>query len=358
MLVNGQIKNIIPKRTLVMRYVKLFVMVLLYMGITPAYADDIERRLSDVITHFVTATGSRSDGKPWRLYVDPLVEKESHYPSVASEFLRWKIEDLAQSHFQLVSRDSLDVAIAEGEADEAQRDDYNNEEFLVAYLGCDFRLRGEYTVSGNHLDVRFILSNQHTTERHTQTKRFRLKNNKLDGRSTTPNIPPQEQKQIQVMQAAQWHDFEIEIRPHRGDGATYKGGEFVYLQFRASRNCYLRLYHIDVDGTMSYLFPNPLTGDNWIQAGKTYRLPSESYGRKWRVSEKDGALFGVEKIKAVASSQPFTHVPTERSIGKYDSDKFRSVIMRGALTRSMEDVVNPTTDPLTAEAFCIYRTEK
>ena len=53
----------------------------------------------------------------------------------------------------------------------------------------------------------------------------------------------------------------LEIRAWciRGEGGIYRDSENLVVRFYANRNCYIKVYHIDVDRNLSLIFPTPTT---------------------------------------------------------------------------------------------------
>lgn len=79
--------------------------------------------------------------------------------------------------------------------------------------------------------------------------------------------------------------------------AGYRTGQKIVVGFRASRDCHLTLLNIGTSGKLTVLFPNALHPDNFIQAGRDYRIPEADDDFEY---ELQGPA-GVEKLKAVAT---------------------------------------------------------
>jgi hypothetical protein len=95
--------------------------------------------------------------------------------------------------------------------------------------------------------------------------------------------------------------FEVRAWTSRGDGGIYKDGEDMVIHFFANSDCYIKLYHIDVGGNATLIFPNQFHQKNFIEAEKIYEIPDDSYGFAFRLT----APFGAEFIKAVAQTVQF-----------------------------------------------------
>jgi hypothetical protein len=79
--------------------------------------------------------------------------------------------------------------------------------------------------------------------------------------------------------------------------AGYPIGQKIVVGFRASRDCYLTLLNIGTSGKLTVLFPNSLHPDNFIQAGRDYRIPEATDDFEYELQGPPG----MEKLKAVAT---------------------------------------------------------
>lgn len=85
------------------------------------------------------------------------------------------------------------------------------------------------------------------------------------------------------------------------DKDEYKVGETVHFGFSSDKACYLILLDIGTSGKMTLLFPNKWHTHNKIEPGKEYAIPPEGGAFAYTV----GGPMGTERIKALASLQPF-----------------------------------------------------
>jgi hypothetical protein len=108
--------------------------------------------------------------------------------------------------------------------------------------------------------------------------------------------------ELSQVQSAAGQRFIVKVWTPRGDGGTYRDGEKLVVHFYSNRDCYIRLYHIDVNKKMKLIFPNPYCGTNFLKAGKISKIPDESWPFGFDLTEPYGAEF----IKVVASTVPFT----------------------------------------------------
>ncbi|MEW6379705.1 MAG: FlgO family outer membrane protein [bacterium] len=96
--------------------------------------------------------------------------------------------------------------------------------------------------------------------------------------------------------------FSIDLWTDRSD---YKTGDSLTLYVKSDRDCYLSLLDIGTSGKLTVIFPNPLQKDNFIRGGRTYSIPSPEFGG---VNITVSGPAGIERIKAIASIEPFALV--------------------------------------------------
>ena len=98
--------------------------------------------------------------------------------------------------------------------------------------------------------------------------------------------------------------LDIRVWNTRGEGGTYRDGENLQVNFYSSTDCYIKLYHIDVNNKLSLIFPNQYYSDNFIKAGKIYRIPDSRYPFSFTL----GSPYGIEFIKIAASTLQFDDI--------------------------------------------------
>lgn len=116
--------------------------------------------------------------------------------------------------------------------------------------------------------------------------------------------------------------FSIDLWTDRSD---YTIGDPLTIYVKSDRDCYLSLLDIGTSGKMTVIFPNPLHKDNFIRGGITYSIPSPEFGG---FSINVSGQAGIERIKAIASIEPFSLVdPAEafRSLGKENTRGLRDL---------------------------------
>jgi hypothetical protein len=106
---------------------------------------------------------------------------------------------------------------------------------------------------------------------------------------------------------AQAEALNLSLATDRGSGATYRDGEKLTLFVTASKDAYLKLYHVDVNGVAQLIWPNRFGGSGRIAAGKAMKFPGPGDGFAFLL----GKPYGTEYIKAVASTVPFTSMEAD-----------------------------------------------
>ena len=76
------------------------------------------------------------------------------------------------------------------------------------------------------------------------------------------------------------------------------------FHFYANRDCFIKIYHIDVNQEMSLIFPNQVYSNNRIDAKRVYKIPDRTYPFTFELS----APYGVEFIKVIASVLQFKDI--------------------------------------------------
>ncbi len=79
-------------------------------------------------------------------------------------------------------------------------------------------------------------------------------------------------------------------------------GEPMEIFFEVTQPMFVRIVTVNSVGKMATLFPNPYQNDNFVQPGKTVRIPPLGSP----VNLKVGAPVGVDKIRAAASINPIS----------------------------------------------------
>jgi len=118
----------------------------------------------------------------------------------------------------------------------------------------------------------------------------------------------------------------------RGQGGIYLDGEELVVHFYANQDCYIKIFHIDVNGQMSLIFPNEFQQNNFIEKEKVYSIPEPSYGFAFEL----GDPFGTEFIKVIASTSQFKDIEEAfAALGKADAE----LIERGLTVKQREEKI-------------------
>jgi len=140
------------------------------------------------------------------------------------------------------------------------------------------------------------------------------------------------------------------------DKSEYAQNELMHIELTTDRDAYVELYYYGVDDQVYRLFPNGLSSDNFVRAGKKVQIPG-NLGFDLRLHLPDGfeGVAGNEVLKAVASTRPFSEAESAAN----QDEVFRQVDGRK---------LNPAEDRLIeiraagerefGEAMVIYRIRK
>ena len=137
----------------------------------------------------------------------------------------------------------------------------------------------------------------------------------------------------------QAQDFVVALSTDRGQGAVYRDSERLTLFVTSSKDAYLKIYHVDVNGVAQLIWPNRFGGSGKIKAGEALKFP----GLNDKFQYVLGRPYGTEYIKAVASTKPFATMEADFS------DLQGSAVT--AISRGLSVVSSDTTR---AEALAVY----
>lgn len=128
--------------------------------------------------------------------------------------------------------------------------------------------------------------------------------------------------ELSEVDGASTSDLIVKTWTTRGNGGVYRDGEELVINFYSNRDCYLKIYHIDVNGNTQLIFPNDYINSNHIRAQRIYKIPDSNNPFTFIL----GAPYGAEFIKVVASTLQFNDIETAfETIGKASS----SITSRG-----------------------------
>ena len=103
--------------------------------------------------------------------------------------------------------------------------------------------------------------------------------------------------------------FTLSMSTDRGSGAIYREGENLTLLITCTKDAYLKVYHVDVNGVAQLIWPNRFGGSGKISRGEALRFPAAGD----RFQFKLGTPYGTEYIKAIASTVPFATIEPDFS---------------------------------------------
>ncbi|WP_304224959.1 DUF4384 domain-containing protein [Gracilinema caldarium] len=100
----------------------------------------------------------------------------------------------------------------------------------------------------------------------------------------------------------------VSVATDRGAGGVYRDGDSLKIYVYVNQDAYVRLYHIDVSGAATLIWPNSYGGkDGRILANTLLTIP----GPHDPFAFKLGAPYGTEFIKVLASTEPFINLEAD-----------------------------------------------
>ncbi len=117
-------------------------------------------------------------------------------------------------------------------------------------------------------------------------------------RAQVDPAPPVDEAAFEARYAQQ--TLRVSLWLNKGQDEIYRRGEPLSVTFQTNEDAYAVLYHIDVEGRVSMLWPTSRYSDGFVFGGHQYRLPSRQ-GERMRVGGEPGQGF----IQAVVSAYPF-----------------------------------------------------
>ena len=121
----------------------------------------------------------------------------------------------------------------------------------------------------------------------------------------------------------------VKATTNRGNGAVFRDGEELVVNFFSSRDAYIKIYHIDVRGETNLIFPNRFHANNFVSRNTLVRIPGPGHPFSFVLGEP----YGTEFIKVVASTAQFRIVEESFSdLGRYSS----GLVVRGLTVKQRE----------------------
>jgi serine/threonine protein kinase len=127
----------------------------------------------------------------------------------------------------------------------------------------------------------------------------------------------------------------VKVWTNKKAGEVYKKGEIIKFYFKANKDSYLYLYHMDAAGKVKMLFPNGFSKENRLKANQVYTIPDAAMNFNIEVTPP----FGTEQVKVVASLQPMKDMDIKDGESGYrDLGKVTNINENKIITRSLDVV--------------------
>ena len=155
------------------------------------------------------------------------------------------------------------------------------------------------------------------------------------------------------------------VYPEKGEGISIKvslsktdlkQGDEVKIFYQASADCYVYIFSVAADGSVTLLLPNSMNQDNYIQSGKAYEFPPQNSHIKLTAmflpdyKEK----IAEEKIKIIATKKKEDLVPLGFQQGMFKVYDAKSTGMISDLIKRLNQIEPPDW----AEATAVYRIKR
>lgn len=96
------------------------------------------------------------------------------------------------------------------------------------------------------------------------------------------------------------NDFKLDLWIDKGNGATYREGEKLFVNLKADRDCYVKLVYLTASGDKIVIFPNEYDRNTKIQGNRNYLIPNATAGFDFVIEPP----FGAEMLIVFASTKP------------------------------------------------------
>jgi len=250
--------------------------------------------------------------------------------------------------FQMVKRKDLQQAVKTRGIAVTERLKPNTPEAVQEFGDADAVLVGKCWDENDSLAIRLELIDRQQTALAVAEMRF----DKKDIPANWPLLPNNFAEAKETITA--WSEqpssskLELKLWVDRLDGAVYQKGEKMTAYVRANRDCYLYLFYHDAAGNDLLILPNRLRPNHQITGGKVYEIPSRADQFDFTIV----APFGVEILKAFASSQPLPELA-----GKEISGGIKKLKLSAAdLAKTLRGVAMTAREVEHAEASCVVTT--
>ncbi len=162
-------------------------------------------------------------------------------------------------------------------------------------------LLGKYYIEDDGIRVFFTL-NKSDSRDITAVTDFKIAASLLPSHfNAKPSNYDDYKKNDQDANILEKNDFKVTLWTERGLNGIFKDGEKLVINIRSEQDCYIKLFHIGVDGSVKMIYPNKYEKNNFISANTTYKFPKPSMGFEFSL----GAPYGIETIRLIAQSSQF-----------------------------------------------------
>jgi hypothetical protein len=232
--------------------------------------------------------------RPIAVSISPVTIADSDTPTAFSRYLWDKINQYA------VNNTKYRVVQATRGISAARTDEVQNG-----------TITGTYHKTGNTVEVTLFLSAD-TNNQRLASAAFTISAAELErlglailpeNAKTEKEVKEREEIFAPLDVPVQNTAFSIKAWPN-SNTRTYNDGDTLTITLFASRDCYFKAYHIDVNGKMQMIFPNPDDRNNFLRANTEMTIPSGS-------AFKLGAPYGQETIMVVAAPTQFENLEAE-----------------------------------------------
>ena len=154
----------------------------------------------------------------------------------------------------------------------------------------------------------------------------------------------------------------LPVYPEKGEGLSLKAslsktalreGEEVKIFYQASHDCYIYLFSVAADGSVTLLLPNKGNPDNHVRAGTANRFPGEE-GIQLQARLLPGYQKAEERIKIIATRKKEDLIPLGFQEGFFKVYNSKSTGMISDLVKKLNQF-DPTD---WTEANLVYQLEK
>jgi hypothetical protein len=114
--------------------------------------------------------------------------------------------------------------------------------------------------------------------------------------NTGERAPAEIIENVRIIPPPTGGDLQVRVRPDR---AKYHVGDPIRIEFGVNRDSYVYIFDTDASGITRQIFPNYYDRQNFIRAGRTYRIPDRSYDLEVTLPT------GRETLAIVAVAQDF-----------------------------------------------------